>query len=167
MFANAVAAVANDLNRFDVKQHKCALCGGSGHNFDNCPEVLQGDLKSAYICLQLLVNKLMSGLQKLYPSSTDLNDIRRTPISAINSALATTVTTEGLQGLEADILCTNQLIEQQQQSISSLNTNMYNLSNVVVTGFDLGNDSDTASTGTDSLNSIREFAQNFCKGKHK
>ena len=37
---------------------------------------------------------------------------------------------------------------------------MYNLSNVVVTGFDLGNDSDTASTGTgaDSFNSIQEFA---------
>ena len=49
MFANAVAAVTKDLNRFDVKKHKCALCGGSGHNFDNCPEVLQGDLKSAYI----------------------------------------------------------------------------------------------------------------------
>ena len=44
---------------------------------------------------------------------------------------------------------------------------MYNLSNVVVTGFDLGTDSDTASTGTGSLNSIREFAQNFCKGGHK
>ena len=45
MFANVVAAFASDLNRFDVKKHKCALCGGSGHNFDNCPEVLQGDLK--------------------------------------------------------------------------------------------------------------------------
>ena len=53
MFANAVAAVAKDLNQFDVKKHKCALCGGSGHDFDNCPEVLQGYLKSAYICLQL------------------------------------------------------------------------------------------------------------------
>ena len=99
MFTNAVAAVAKDLNRFDVKKHKCALCGGSGHNFDNCPEVLQGDLKSAYIRLRLLVNKLMSGLQKLYPSSKDFNDIRSTPISAINSALATSVTTDGLQGI--------------------------------------------------------------------
>ena len=46
---------------------------------------------------------------------------------------------------------------------------MYNLSNVVVTGFDMGTDLDTASTGTgtDSLNSIREFAQNFRKGEHK
>ena len=75
MFTNAVVAVAKDLNRFDVKKHKCALCGGSGHNFDNCPEVLQGDLESAYICLRLLVNKLLFGLQKLYPSSKDLNDI--------------------------------------------------------------------------------------------
>ena len=162
MFANAVAAVTKDLNRFDVKKYKCALCGGSGHNFDNCPEVLQGDLKSAYIRLRLLVNKLMSGLQKLYPSSKDFNDIRSTPISAINSALATNVTNDGLQGI-------NQLLQQQQQKLSTLNTNMYNLSNVVVNGFDLGNDSDTASTGTgvDSLNSIREFAQNFRKGKHK
>ena len=162
MFANAVAAVTKDLNRFDVKKHKCALCGGSGHNFDNCPEVLQGDLKSAYIRLRLLVNKLMSGLQKLYPSSKDSNDIRGTPISAINLALDTNVSNDGLHGI-------NQLLQQQQQSISTLNTNMYNLSNVVVSGFDLGNDSDTASTGTgiDSLNSIREFAQNFRKGKHK
>ena len=111
----------------------------------------------------------MSGLQKLYPSSKDLNDIRGTPISTINLALATNVSTDSLQGIQADVLCTNQLLLQQQQLISSLNTNMYSLSNVVVTGFDLGNDSDTASTGTgtDSLNSIREFAQNFCKGKHK
>ena len=49
MFANAVAAVASDLNWFNVKKHKCTLCGGSSHNFDNCPEVLNGDLKSAYI----------------------------------------------------------------------------------------------------------------------
>ena len=162
MFANAVAAVTKDLNRFDVKKHKCALCGGSGHNFDNCPEVLKGDLKSAYIRLRLLVNKLMSGLQKLYPSSKDFNDICSTPISAINSALATNVTDDGLHGI-------NWLLQQQQQTISTLNTNMYNLSNVVVSGFDLGNDLDTASTGTgiDSLNSIREFAQNFRKGKHK
>ena len=75
IFINAVGAVAKDLNRFDFKKHKCALCGGSGHNFDNCPEVLQGDLKSAYICLRLLVNKLFSGLLKLYPSSKDFNDI--------------------------------------------------------------------------------------------
>ena len=119
MFANAVAAVANDLNQSDVKKHKCTLCGGSGHNFDNCPEVLQGDLKSAYICLQLLVNKLMSGLQKLYPSSKDPNDIRGTRISAINSALVTNVSTDSLQGIQADVLGTNQLLQQQQQSISS------------------------------------------------
>ena len=111
---NAFAAVANDLNRFDVKKHKCALCGGSGHNFNNCPEVLHGDLKSAYIRLQLLVNKLMSGLQKLYPSSKNLNDIRGTPISAINSALATNVSNDGLHGIQADVLCTNQLLQQQQ-----------------------------------------------------
>ena len=165
IFVHAVGSVAKDLNQFDVKKHKCALCGGSGHIFDNCPEILQGDLKGAYICLQLLVNKLMSGLQKLYPTSKDFNDIRRTPISAINSALATSVSTEGLQGLQADVLHTHQLIEQQQQSISSLNTNMFNLSNVVVSGLDLGSNLDTDSTG--SLNLIKEFAQNFCKGKHK
>ena len=107
----------------------------------------------------------MPGLQKLYPSSKDFNDIRSTPISAINSALATSVTTDGLQDI-------NQLLREQQQTISAMNTNMYNLSNVVVNGIDMGNDSDTASTGTtgtgvDSLNSIREFAQNFRKGGHK
>ena len=84
MFTNAVAAVAKDLNQFNVKKHKCALCGGSGHNFDNCLEVLQGDLKSAYICLRLLVNKLMLGLHKFYPPGKDYNDIQSTPISAIN-----------------------------------------------------------------------------------
>ena len=104
----------------------------------------------------------MSGLQKLYPSSTDFNDIRSTLISAINSALTTNVTNDGLQGI-------NPLLQQQQQTISTLNTNMYNLSNVVVNGLNLGNDSDTASTdtGVDSLNSICKFAQNFCKGEHK
>ena len=83
--------------------------------------------------------------------------------------LVTNVSTDSIQSIQADVVCANQLLQQQHQSISSLNTNMYNLSNIIVNGFDLGNDSDTASTGTgtDSLNSIREFAQNFCKGKHK
>ena len=164
MFTNAVVAVAKDLNRFDVKKHKCALCGGSGHNFDNCPEVLKasGDLKSAYIRLRLLVNKLMSGFLKLYPSSKNQNDTQNTPVSAITTALSTDVSSDGLQGI-------NQLLQQQQQSLSSLNNTVYNLSNVVVQGFDMGNDSDTASTGTgvDSLNSLQEFTSNFCKGKHK
>ena len=147
MFTNAVVAVAKDLNRFDVKKHKCALCGGSGHNFDNCPEVLKasGDLKSAYIRLRLLVNKLMSGFYKLYPSSKNLNDIRNTPVSTITTALSTEVSNDGLQGI-------NQL----SQQLSSLNNTVYDLSNVVVQGLDMGNDSDTASTGTgvDSLSSI-------------
>ena len=165
IFIHAVGVVAKDLNQFDVKKNKCAICGGSGRNFDNYPEILQGDLKGAYICLQLLVNKLMSGFQKLYPASKDLNDIRRTPISAINSALVSGVSTEGLQRLQADVLRTHQFIEQQQQSISSLNNNMFNLSNVVVSGLDLGSNLDTDSTG--SLNLIKEFSQNFCNSKHK
>ena len=109
MFTNAVVAVAKDLNRFDVKKHKCALYGGSGHNFDNCPEVLKasGDLKSAYIRLRLLVNKLMSGFYKLYPLSKNLNDIHNTPVSAITTALSTEVSSDNLQGI-------NQLLQQQQ-----------------------------------------------------
>ena len=168
-FINAVSQVKRDLNQFDVKKHKCALCGGSGHNFDNCPEVLQGDLKSAYIRLRLLVNKLMSGLKKLYPSSTDCNDIRGTPISAINTALASSVSNDGLQGVNQLLRETNQSLREQQQTISTLNTNMYHLNNVVVNGLDFGTDSDTASTGTgtDSINSIRDFLQNFRKGEHK
>ena len=55
----------------------------------------------------------MSGLKKLYPSSTDCNDIRGTPISAINSALDASETTGGLQNL-------NQLLREQQQSISAI-----------------------------------------------
>ena len=57
----------------------------------------------------------MTGLQKLYPISTDHNIIWKTPISAINSALTSNVSTEGLKGLQADVLQIHQLIEQQQQ----------------------------------------------------
>ena len=126
-------------------------------------------MKSAYIRLRLLVNKLLSGLKKLYPSSTDYNDIRGTPISAINSALASGVSNDGLQGVSQLLRETNQSLREQQQTISTLNTNMYHLNNVVVNGLDLGTDSDTASTGTgtDSINSIRDFLQNFRKGEHK
>ena len=99
----------------------------------------------------------MSGFQKLYPSSKNLNDIRRTPISSINMALTKDSSNDGLQGI-------NQL----SQQLSSLNNTVYDLSNVVVQGLDMGNDSDTASTGTgvDSLSSIRGFVSNFRRGEH-
>ena len=64
IFLHAVRQVTQDLNKFNVKKHKCALCGGSGHNFDNCLKILQNDLKGAYICLCLLIHKLMAGLHK-------------------------------------------------------------------------------------------------------
>ena len=80
-----------------------------------------------YIFICLLVNKLMTGLQKLHPTSKDHNNIRKTQISAINSALASNVLTEGLQSLQANVLCTNQLLEQQntEKSINSLWTKLY------------------------------------------
>ena len=51
IFLHVVGVVAKDLNKFDVKKHKCALCGGSGHNFDSCPKIVQNDLKGVYIHL--------------------------------------------------------------------------------------------------------------------
>ena len=59
-FVHAVKEMTQDLNWFDVKKYKCALCGSSGHNFNSCPEVTQSDLKGAYICLPLFNNKLMT-----------------------------------------------------------------------------------------------------------
>ena len=54
MFTDAVGADAKDLNQFDVKKHRCALCGGYGHNFDNCPKILQNDLKDAYLSVSIV-----------------------------------------------------------------------------------------------------------------
>lgn len=51
IFVQTVKEMTQDLNQFDVKKHKCALCGGSAHNFDSRPEVTQSDLKGTYICL--------------------------------------------------------------------------------------------------------------------
>lgn len=88
IFLHAVQEVTQYLNMFDVKKHKRALCGGSGHNFDRCPKFTQNDLKGTYICLCLLVDKLLTDLRKLYPTSKDHNDIQSTSISTINLALA-------------------------------------------------------------------------------
>ena len=51
IFVNTVKEMTRYLNCFDVKKRKCALCGGSGHNFDDCPKLTQSDLKGEYICL--------------------------------------------------------------------------------------------------------------------
>ena len=51
IFVNAVTEMTQGLNKFDVKKHKCELCDGSGHYFDDCLEVTQSDLKGTYICL--------------------------------------------------------------------------------------------------------------------
>ena len=71
IFLHVGKEVTQDLNRFNVKKHKCALCGGSAHNFDSCPEVTQSDFKGVYIHFWLLINKLMAGLRKLYHTSKD------------------------------------------------------------------------------------------------
>ena len=89
--------MTRNSNLFDVKKHKCALCGFSGHSFDDCPKVTQSYLKSAYICLCLL-----------------------TFITATNSALANPVDAGTLHKLQANILYNNQLLAQQQESINFL-----------------------------------------------
>ena len=148
IFLHVVCEVSWNLNKIEIKKHKCALCGGSGHNFDNYPKVLQNDLKSTYICLHLSINELMAGLHKLYPMSKNHNAIQSISISDINFALTYNISTDGLQGLQAVMLCTIQMLEQQQKSINSLEQTIFDLHNMVVTGFDQCLQSDTNFTAT-------------------
>ena len=67
-FANAVWAIAKDMNRFDKSKFPCAVCDQLGHTFEDCPVLKETDLNKAYLCLLLLVKRFIKGLNKLDPT---------------------------------------------------------------------------------------------------
>ena len=59
IFTQAVIAISGNLNRaFDLSR-ACALCGKSGHSFDDCEELKDpAAIQKAYISLRIALQKL-------------------------------------------------------------------------------------------------------------
>ena len=63
-FEQAIHAVSSNFSKFDTTK-LCALCGNPGHMFDNCPEVMNPNLKECYICARLACNRFKRSIDDL------------------------------------------------------------------------------------------------------
>ena len=56
MLINAIPHIAQAARTHDTSR-ACLICGQTGHNFDNCPAMLDSkDVKTAYIKIQVALN---------------------------------------------------------------------------------------------------------------
>ena len=67
MYINAVGELARDLNNFDSTKNNCAICGGKGHTFADCPElnVESCKLREAYLRLRLAANRFRRAITQI------------------------------------------------------------------------------------------------------
>ena len=67
MYINAVGELANDLNNFDSTKNNCAICGGKGHTFANCPKLNVESCKlcEAYLRLCLVANRFRRAINQI------------------------------------------------------------------------------------------------------
>ncbi len=67
MYANAVRELASNLNNFDSTKNNCAICGGKGHTFADCPElnVESCKLREAYLRLRLAANRFRRAINQI------------------------------------------------------------------------------------------------------
>ena len=82
IFKQAVMAISKNLHRAFNTSRPCALCGKSGHSFDDCEELKDpAAIRKAYISLQIALQKL-KGLATT--QNRDINSIRAYKISYVN-----------------------------------------------------------------------------------
>ena len=83
IFKGAVMAISTNLRRDFDASCPCALCGKTGHSFDDCEELKDpAAIRKAYISLQIALQKL-KGLATT--QNRDINSIRAYKLSYMNS----------------------------------------------------------------------------------
>ena len=83
IFSNAIMAISGNLHRAFDKSRECALCGKTGHSFDDCEELQDPvAIRRAYISLRIALQKL-KGIATT--QRRDINAIRSHTISYVNS----------------------------------------------------------------------------------
>ena len=83
IFKGAVMAISTDLCRAFDTSRACAICGKTGHSFDDCEELKDSAaIQKAYILLRIALQKL-KGLATT--QNCDINSIRAYKLSYVNS----------------------------------------------------------------------------------
>ena len=76
-------AISTDLRRAFDTSRPCAICGKTGHSFDDCEELKDSAaIRKAYISLRIALQKL-KGLATT--QNRDINSIRAYKLSYVNS----------------------------------------------------------------------------------
>ena len=67
MYVNAIRELARDLNNFDSSKNNCAICGGKGHTFADCPKlnVDSCKLREAYLRICLAANRFHRAIDQI------------------------------------------------------------------------------------------------------
>jgi len=158
IFSQAVMQISGNLNRAFDTSRVCALCGKSGHSFNDCEELKDpAAIRKAYIPLRIALQKL-KGIAT--SQRRDINSIRSYKISYVNSVdlLPTSVPSidpaanDHIDTLERALVSTLKAVGQQNRRINSLHSTV-------------DDDDDDDEQSRSSLNSRN--IQNFLKGALK
>ena len=107
-----IMQLASNMNRFDNKfdtSRTCAVCGRSGHAFDNCDALKDADkIKQAYIKMCVACSKFRAALDRIRPGdpNQDLNLVRMTPIDQLHTLTSipdAPLSTSALSSLQSDV----------------------------------------------------------------
>ena len=92
MYVNAVRELTEDLNNFDSTKNNCAICGGKGHTFADCPELNSDSckLREAYLKIRLAANRFRKAINHIdqfhgNKYNGDMNLLRSCRLSQLNA----------------------------------------------------------------------------------
>ena len=101
--------LASNMNKFDNKfdtSRNCAVCGRSGHAFDDCPALKDDDkLKQAHIRMCVAISKFRAALDRIRPGNPnqDLNLVRMTPINQLNTLTSIPTAPSNVSSLQSEL----------------------------------------------------------------
>jgi len=76
LLCNAIDQHGADKNRIFDTSRPCAVCAGTGHTFDDCPELKDpGQVRTAYIKLRVALDRLKNVASKLHHSNLNSMDV--------------------------------------------------------------------------------------------
>ena len=83
IYDNGIISISSNLNYAFNTTHPCAICGKTGHTFDDCGEMQdQAAIRQSYIQLRIALQKL-KGIAA--SQGRDVNSLRSYKLSYINS----------------------------------------------------------------------------------
>ena len=154
IFSQAVMQISGNLNRAFDKSRACALCGKSGHSFDDCEELQDPvAIRRAYISLRIALQKL-KGIAT--SQRCDINSIQSYTISYVNSV-------DLLPASSIDIAANDKIDRLERALVSTLKAISQTNRKVNSMQIEDADDDDEQSQSSMNSNNISDFLQGVLK----